>query len=496
MSLDPKTIEAIHRLKHEQKLSARQIIQKLHVSNRTIRKYLQNPSPSKSILAARPSKLDPFKPIIRELLEQCPTVSSVVVEQRLKSLGFTGSNVIVKRYMATLRKVRNPAPRAYVRIESSSGECFQIDWGHFDSLDYEGDKRKLYAFCCVECYSRRLYVEFTHSQCFETFVRCHLHAFQFMGGIPRECLYDNLATAVAEHDGRIVRFNPRFLAFARELGFYPKACNKAAGWEKGKIERSVGYLRKNFLPLRSFTSLYDVNFQVRQWLDQTANKRTHRETRQIPDERFNPQTLRPLPPLLPDYRDTAAALVHKDIRLQFDGNRYCVPPRYVGLRLTVKADSQSVVIYDNNREVAHYSRSWRKGQSFGAERFEKKLLAERPPAERSAAQQRLILLLGETGDSYLRQLAQSDRSLSRQVTELLDLCRLYGPNAVSSAISKAHSLGAFDADYIKNILLQEQSPRQVQPPLQLNDSSLNNISTDPLSLLDYDALILSQRSDS
>jgi len=347
----------------------------------------------------------------------------------------------------------------------------------------------------VECYSRRLYVEFTHSQCFETFVRCHLNAFRFMG-VPRDCLYDNLATAVSEHDGRIVRFNPRFLAFARELRFYPKACNKAAGWEKGKVENSIGYLRKNFWPLRSFAGLSDVNFQVRQWLDQTANKRIHRETRQTPDERFDPKTLRPLPALLPDYRDTASALVHKDIRLNFDGNRYCVPPRYIGQRLTVKADSQSVVIYDNDREVARYARSWRRGQSFGAERFEKELLAERPPAERSDAQKRLVLILGKTGDSYLRQLAQTDRSISRQVNELLELCRQYGPEAVSSAIEKAQSVGAYGADYIKNILLQEQSMRQIQPVLHLKDSRLNNIVTDPLSLLDYDSLILSQRSDS
>lgn len=496
MSLDSKTIDAIHRLTHELKFSPRQIARELHVSRDSIRKYLQNPLPPKTIRVPRSSKLDSYKPVVRELMEQWPSASSVVIEQRLKSLGYKGENTIVRQYMATLRKARSSPPRAFVRIESSPGECFQIDWGYFDNLDYQGDKRKLYAFCCVECHSRRLYVEFTHSQCFETFVRCHLNAFRYMGGIPRDCLYDNLATAVSEHDGRIVMFNPRFRAFAREFGFYPKACNKAAGWEKGKVENSIGYIRKNFWPLRSFVSIYDVNFQARQWLDQTANKRIHKETRQMPDERFDPKALSSLPPLLPDYRDTAAALVHKDIRLQFDGNRYCVPPRYVGQRLTVKADSQSVVIYDKDREVARYARSWRRCQSFGAERFEKELLEQRPPAERSAAQQRLIHLLGKNGDSYIRKLAHTDRALSRQIAELHELCRQYGPDAVSSAIEKAQSCGAFGADYIKNILLQEQSPRQIQPPLQLNNERLNSIATDPLTLLDYDSLILSQRSDS
>jgi transposase len=82
-------------------------------------------------------------------------------------------------------------------------------------LDYAGDKRKLYAFALVEGHSRMLYLEFTHSQSFETFARCHAHAFLAMGGVAREIAYDNLATAVAEHDGRLVRFLPGFLAFAR-----------------------------------------------------------------------------------------------------------------------------------------------------------------------------------------------------------------------------------------------------------------------------------------
>lgn len=495
MVTDPKTIEAIYRMTHEQKLSRREIARQLHITRRTVKKYLENPLGTVVVRKPRRSKLDPFKPVIRELLDQWPRASCVVIGQRIRSLGYTGGRSILQEYVATLRRVRKAA-QAYVRIESNPGDCFQIDWGHFGAIDYQGDKRKLYAFCCIECHSRRLYVEFTHSQCFETFVRCHIHAFKFMGGRARECLYDNLATAVAEHDGRIIRFNPRFLAFAREMGFYPKACNKAAGWEKGKVESSIGYIRQNFWPLRTFTDLADVNSQVRQWLEQVANKRIHRETRQSPEERFHPECLNPLPQLMPDYRDSALALVHKDIRLCFDGNRYCVPPRYVGFRLTVKADSQSVVIYDQGKEVAGYARCWRRGQTFGAERFEKELLEHRPAAERSDAQRRLVLLLGETGESYLRSLAETDRSLSRQIHELLNLVRQYGPEPVIAALKKAHSAGAFGAEYIANILMQQQSVREVQPLLRLKDPRLNELATDPLSLLDYDALILSKRSES
>src|SRR6202008_4796426 len=83
---------------------------------------------------------------------------------------------------------------------------------------------------------------------------------------------------------------------------YPHACNPASGWEKGKVERAIGYLRQNFWPLREFTDLHDVNRQVRQWLSEVANRRLHGETRERPLHRFRPEALRPLPIIPYDYR--------------------------------------------------------------------------------------------------------------------------------------------------------------------------------------------------
>ena len=498
--LSSERINEIHRLYHAERWSMRKIARHLRLAPKTVKKYLLAPAQTPGS-HSRASKLDPFKLTLTELLQQDPSARAVVLLQRLRPLGYEGGITILRDCVSRLRAKISP-PRAFVRMEPGPGERFEIDWGHFDPLDYQGDKRKLYAFCLVECHSRLLYVEFTHSQSFETFVRCHQHAFQTLHGVARELWYDNLATAVAEHVGTLVRFHPRFLAFAREYGFYPRGCNPAAGWEKGKVERGgVAYVRQNFWPLRQFTDLTDVNRQVRQWLHEIANPRLHRETRERPVDRFRPDALRPLPVLTPDYRDTVEALVYKDFRVHFDGNRYCVPPRLVGQLLTVKADADWVTLYHQDREVARYARSWRRGQTFGAERFEKELLAQRAAAQRSQSQQRLIALLvgvcsAETVEAYLRGLADSDRSLSRQITELLDLFRYYRPEAIAAALQKAHAARAFGADYVANLLRQQQSPRDPQPPLQLKDPELNQLTTDPLSLLDYDAFILRSRKES
>ena len=99
-------------------------------------------------------------------------------------------------------------------------------------------------------------------------------------------------------------------------------------------------------------------------------------------------------------------------------------------------------------------------------------------------------------EGYLRDIADTDRALSRQLTELLELIRQYGPEPVAEAIEKAAAARAFGADYIANILRQQQSPRQTQPPLRLRDPLLNDLATDPLSLLEYDAFILDPGKDS
>jgi transposase len=489
-SMDPAIVEAIYRLSHGEHWSIRKIARHLKVSRATVRKYRDGPV-ARAPQPPRGGKLDGYKQTILDLLEQDPQAAGSVILQHLRRLGYDGGVSILRDHLRRVR--RRPAPRAFLRMEPLPGERFEVDWGHFGALDYEGDRRKLYAFVLVECHSRLLYVEFTHSQRFETFARCHIHAFRALGGVAREIWYDNLLTAVAERDGRLVRFQPRFLAFARQYNFYPRACNPGAGWEKGTVERAgVRYLRQSFWPLRAFRDLADVNRQVRGWLEETAHRRVHRETRRTPRERFRPEALRPLPALDPDYRDGEDVRVYKDLRVYFDGNRYCAPPRFVERVLSLKADSQSVTLYDGRREVVSYARCWRRGQVVGADRFREELLETRPAARASHARQRLTALLGPRAETYLRALTDTDRSLSRQVSELLELVRLYGPEPVGEALEKAQSARAYGADYIANLLLQQGRLRQAQPPLRLKDPRLNQLHTDPLSLLEYDALILEE----
>src|SRR6266516_3805553 len=182
--LTNEQIDTIHRLHFVDKWKVRKIARHLGIGRRRVAKYLSKPVQT-PLHRTRTSKLDSFKPVIGDWLQKDPSVSATVILQWLRDRGFSGGITIVKDYLQAVR-TETKARRAFVRMEPPAGERFEIDWGHFGALVYEGAPRKLYAFCLVECHSRKMYLEFTHSQTFETLSRCNIHAFEAMGGVERE----------------------------------------------------------------------------------------------------------------------------------------------------------------------------------------------------------------------------------------------------------------------------------------------------------------------
>jgi len=355
--IDRRTVFEIHRLK-DAGYSARNIARQMGIGRETVKKYLENPEGAVVPRQQRVSKLDDHRVLIDKLIEEYPLIKAPVVLQRLQKQGFDGRITIVRDYLRKQRERSQKSKEPFIRFESAPGRQMQIDWGHFDSLSYGMTKRKLYALAVVESYSRMLYVRFTHSQRQEVLHQGLLDAFRFFGTTPEELVVDNMLTAVTEHYGRLVRFNDAFLDFLRPLKVVPVACNIRAPNEKGKIERSIQYLRQNFWPARTFTDLMDVQNQVNQWRDSVANVRIHQTTGERPIDRFVRIVPKPLPEGLPDCRETETVLVHKDFAVIFDGNQYTAPPWAVGRNLILKADSHTVTIDQLQKQVAAHFRSW------------------------------------------------------------------------------------------------------------------------------------------
>ena len=479
--IDKRTIFEIHRLKHLG-WSERKIARHLRIDRGSVKKYVSNPD----VVQQRPnrtSKLDPYRDQIKDILDDDPTISAPVVLQQLE--GFTGKITIVRDYLRQLRGKRKQRI-AYARFESAPGEQMQVDWGHFGSLEYGDTKRKLYALVVIESFSRMLYVRFTHSQKQYSLHSCLLEAFTWFGGCPKQLVVDNMATAVVERLGSVVRFNDTFLDFLCRFAIEPVACNPGSPYEKGKVESGVKYLRRNFMPLRSFVDLDDVQRQALDWLNTVANVRIHQTTGQRPVDRFENVKLRSLPQQLPDTRESQSLLVHKDFAVRFDGNTYTAPPWAIGKSVIVKADAAFVSLYWNDKRIAVHPRCWERKQRIetSSHRQQVKKLRKKLWHDRQVA---ALMSLGAIAVDYLNGLLDAGQPITKQVKRLLVLKDKYGTDALVYALNKSMAHKALGADYVENIVHQEMAPKNDQPPVRLKNEQLNRIRLKQPSLAQYDA---------
>jgi transposase len=191
-------------------LNASQIAQAVSLDRRTVAYWLTQEHFRPRKPRPHTSKLDPFKPDMVRLLERHP-YSAAQVFQRLREHGFDGSYELVKAYVRTVRPRRQAA---FLTLAFAPGECAQVDWGAFGSVPVGQTHRQLSFFVMVLCYSRMVYVEFTVSQTMEHFLACHQHAFEFLGGIPRKVMVDNLKSAVLKRAvGAAPVLNPKYLDY-------------------------------------------------------------------------------------------------------------------------------------------------------------------------------------------------------------------------------------------------------------------------------------------
>ena len=134
-------INELHRLYVSERWPVRKIERHLNMGWKTIRKYLDAPAQGVTP-RQRQSKLDPFKAVIAECLEKDPRITAALILRRIEDLGYSGGHSILQEYV---HKARPGAitKRAFVRMEPLAGERLEVDWAHFDTLEYRGHSEAL-----------------------------------------------------------------------------------------------------------------------------------------------------------------------------------------------------------------------------------------------------------------------------------------------------------------------------------------------------------------
>jgi transposase len=444
----------IRHLKEREGLTAAQIAGELALDPRTVAKWLAHGQFCRRKSVARPSKLDPFKKDIRRMLENHP-YSAAQILQRIGEQGFDGGYTIVKEYV---RKLRPPKIRAYLTLSFAPGDCAQVDWGSYGSVNVGNTRRRLSFFVMVLCYSRMLYVEFTVSQTMEHFLACHQNAFEFFGAVPRRIMVDNLKSAVLRRTlGRAPVFNPKYLDFANHYGFAIAPCNVGKGNEKGRVENAVGYVKKNFLAGLEIPEFASIAPAARLWTETVANVRIHGETRKKPTELFEKERscLSALPVNRFDVAAVSQVRASSQFRISIDANRYSVPAEYAGAALTLKTYPDRLCIYCADKLVARHLRSYDRAQDFEDPDHPKELLAQRKKARDQKIFMRFLALTPKA-DLYYCKLAQRRMNPRHHVRKIVALSEIYGPEPVARAIEDAFFFEAFSSEYIANLLGQRE----------------------------------------
>jgi transposase len=455
--------ELFSKIKHLNKndgLTAQQIARELVLDVRTVEKWLSETQyrPRRSV--QRPSKLDPFKDDIVRMLER-HAYTAMQIFQQIREQGFGGQYTIVKAYV---RKVRPPKQKAFLKLSFAPGECAQVDWGSYGSVNVGNTRRRLSFFVMVLCYSRMMYVEFTVSQTMEHFLGCHQNAFECFGKVPAKIMVDNLKSAVLKRIvGQAPVFNPKYLDFANHYGFTIAACNVGKGNEKGRVESGVGYVKKNFLAGLDIPDFAAIHPAVRHWLDTVANVRTHGETREQPVARFENERpyLNPLPRHRFDIATVSQVRASRQFRVVVDTNRYSVPAEYAGCPLTLKTHPDRICLYSENKLIARHARTYDRHQDIEDPDHPRQLLIWR----KKAREQKIIrrfLALSPKAERYYQNLQQRRMNLFHHVQKIVALSEIYDPEAVARALEDAYTFQAFSCEYIVNLL--EQRSRRLPEP--------------------------------
>ena len=303
----------------------------------------------------RASKLGPYVPYLEQRLAD-GVFNARKLYLELRQRGYPGKETMVRAFVQPLREARRA--KATMRFETAPGEQAQVDWGHFGTIEHHGRQRRLYGFVMTLGWSRAIYLEFTTSMESAWFLRCHLHAFHYFGGAPRQVLHDNLKTAVLEHaPSGAVHWQPQYLDFADYYGFAPRACRPYRAQTKGKVENGIKYVRGNFWVGLRYTDLADLNRQARDWRDTVANVRVHGTTGAVPLARLPEEGLLPLAGK-PDY-DTSLLSYRwssADCLVSYEGNYYSVPAAAARQRVLVRETEHEelVIVGADGAELARH----------------------------------------------------------------------------------------------------------------------------------------------
>lgn len=492
MAIPPETEAQILRYHHAERWPIGTIATQLNLHRDSVARILAQAGLPAIHVIHRPSAVDPYLPFILETLEQFPRLRASRLYVMVKARGYPGKPDHFRHLIARHRP--RPKREAFLRLRTLPGEQMQVDWGHFGHFEIGKARRPLMAFVAVLSYSRQIFLRFYLGAHMENFLRGHVGACEAWGGVPRVALYDNLKSAVLERQGSIIRFNPTLLALAGHYRFEPRPVAVARGNEKGRVERSIRYIRDAFFAGRQFTDVADLNAQADAWVIEQAGARRCPEDESITvSEAFlqEQERLLTLPGDAFPTEEIKAVSAGKTPYVRFDLNDYSIPHTCVARSLTVAATLQQVRILDGQTLIATHPRSFDRRQQIEIPEHIADLVAEKHQASAHRGTDHLVQAV-PASRSLLAGAVERGEPLGRTVRALAELLERYGVAELKLAIDEALARDVPHPNAVRLALERRRQALAAPPPLAValpEHVKQRDIPVQPHGLAGYDALM-------
>jgi transposase len=486
-----ETEAEILRLYHNEKWRIGTIATQLGVHHTTVQRVLRQVGVEARLVAPRPSVADPFVSFMVEQLQKYPRLRASRLFEMVKARGYTGGPDHFRRIVGRLRPKK--AAEAFQRLRTLPGEQAQVDWAHFGKLQIGRAQRPLWAFVMVLSYSRQIFLHFYPGASMPFFLRGHVEAFAFFGGVPRVLLYDNLKSAVLERHGETIRFHPTLLDLSAHYRFEPRPVAVARGNEKGRVERAIRYIRDSFFAARQFVDLEDLNWQAGEWTTTRAVERKWVEDKSrtvfevFQEER---DKLLPLPPTPFPVQERVVVEVGKTPYARFDLNDYSVPHDRTQRSVVVLADLDTVRLVDGNDVLATHPRCWDRGQQIEDPVHLERLTAEKARARHHRGLDRLTKSAASSR-AFLRVVAEQGGNLGHTTGQLLRLLDRHGAADLEAGLVEALERDTVHVGAVRPILDRFRSERGLPPPMSIPITAAaaeRDVVVTPHPLATYDAL--------
>ena len=301
----------------------------------------------------RPSKAQPFKAFVVDLLLKEPNLRSLEIVSRARAAGYDGGKSALYSLIASVRPRRTRPLSDHDRVP---GEIARHGFGQVDVRFRDGGDRTLTFFVSRLEYSRYVVASLVPDQTVETCVRTLVAHHSVMGGVPLLAAFDRPRPigVRADDDGQVTEWDQAFAYAALELGVGVEV-RARRGAERGPGTNLGNWLKLAFFKAAVFADENEAAEKLDEWVREYNAEPQNEVAGKAPaillaEER---QRLRPLRLQPQDLALRVPVLVGPRAIVVYEGQSYTMPPEAVGLIGVLRLYPDRVEIAAGRYETTH-----------------------------------------------------------------------------------------------------------------------------------------------